>query len=157
NAASKRQCRQQCAPRIASCIADGTKPRRCRTTIIKTCRRRGLQTCVVGAPTPPPTLPPPTLPPATLPPPPTSQTGSLSVHVIDPFGGAIAGANVQLTGREGTRTLQTGSDGSASASDIAAGSTTVRAVRDGFDPGRQDVVVQPAQVANVRLTLQPQS
>jgi hypothetical protein len=144
NAASKRQCRQQCAPRIASCIADGTKPKRCRKTIIKTCRRRGLENCVVGAPTLPP-------------PPPTSQTGSLSVHVIDPFGGAIAGANVQLTGREGTRTLQTGSDGSASASDIAAGSTTVRAVHDGFDAGQQNVVVQPAQVADVRLTLQPQS
>jgi hypothetical protein len=141
-AATKRQCRQACVIAIGGCIADGGRPKRCRKSIIKACRREGVEFCGGSTST---TLPP------------TSQTGSLRVHVADPFGGAITDADVEVIGRGGTRTVRTGADGGASASDLAAGTTTVRAERDGFEPGQQDVVVQAERVVDVLLTLQPQS
>lgn len=55
-ASRARVCRQACAQVIAGCIADGGRPRRCRRTAVRLCKRQGTTACLV----PPTTTRPPT-------------------------------------------------------------------------------------------------
>jgi hypothetical protein len=48
-----RQCREACGAAIASCIAEGGRPRRCRRPTIRLCKRTGTSACIA----PPTTVP----------------------------------------------------------------------------------------------------
>jgi hypothetical protein len=51
DAGLRRQCREACAERVATCFTAGVKPRRCERLLLKRCLRHGVAACVVAATT----------------------------------------------------------------------------------------------------------
>jgi hypothetical protein len=80
--------------------------------------------------------------------------GSVEGEVRDEQGGALAGVLVTLTGRTGSRTLTTGTDGSYRFAAVDPGTYSVQAALAGFQSRQQDnVVITIGRTARVDMAL----
>jgi YVTN family beta-propeller protein len=90
---------------------------------------------------------------------PTQTTGSLVVKVKDSSGGAISGVVVSSTSQPSGQTKlseTTGSDGSVTISNVAAGTYTLQASKSGYVTGTGTGSVAAGSSASVSITLQTQ-
>src|SRR5262249_26017328 len=83
-------------------------------------------------------------------------TGTIAGTVTDQVNAVLPKASVTITNKDtgGTRTLQTGPDGSFSVPTLAPGPYDVIIEASGFQPTVSPVVVVTAQTTSVRITLQ---
>jgi len=80
---------------------------------------------------------------------------SLRGTVTDPSGASVPGAAVRLASTTGTKHARTGETGEFSFPHLAPGRYSLQVTAEGFAPTRQDLVIDGAAVADVRLAIQP--